>query len=82
MRSALFVGDGDDRHLPRALHRRPAVDGQHGLPIRGAVQQSIDVVGRLQFLAVDRQDVIARRIRPTPGAASGARSSGFQLSLS
>ncbi len=61
MRSACSVGDRNDRHLPRAFHRRLVVDAENRLPIGRAVEQTINVVRRLQLDAVDRQDVVADR---------------------
>src|SRR6185295_12859325 len=55
----LFVGDWNYGYLSRAFHRRVAVHGQRGLPVRRAIEQSIDVIWRFQLDAVDREDVVA-----------------------
>src|SRR5262249_37317150 len=57
----LLVGHRDYRRLTRAFERWTAVDGQHGLPIRRAVEQTGDVVGRFQLNPIDSEDVIADR---------------------
>src|SRR5262249_4006246 len=49
----LLVGHRDYRRLTRAFERWTAVDGQHGLPIRRAVEQTVDVVGRFQLNPID-----------------------------
>src|SRR4030095_8227138 len=50
----LLVGHRDDRRLARAFQRWGAGDGQHGLPVRRAVEQAVDVVRRFQLNPIDR----------------------------
>ena len=82
VRRPCSVAIGTTVTLPRTLHRRLGVHGEARLPVRRPVEQPVDVVGRAQLDAVDREDVVTDVDTSTPGACSGARSSGFQLSLS
>ena len=45
--------------MTRTIHRRFVVDRQRRLSIGSAVEQTIDIVGRFQLDAVDRENVIA-----------------------
>src|SRR5579883_2946483 len=56
---ALLIGHRDDRNLVRAFESGTVTDGKNGLLIGRAVQQAVDVIRRAEFLAVDREDVIA-----------------------
>ena len=44
--------------MTSAVHSRPVIHGERSLPVRGAVEQPVDVVGSLQFDTIDRQDIV------------------------
>src|SRR6185436_1864009 len=73
---ALLVADRDDSHLARAGAIGTGVHGQHCLSIGRAVEQTIDVVGRNEIDAVDREDEVANR---RVDAWSGQRRTQFRV---
>ena len=66
----LFIGSGD-----ALIEFRTRVDGEHGLAVGGAVEQAVDIVGRAQIHAVDRQNVVAYG-HLHAGFGQGERNSG------
>ena len=45
--------------MARSFQRWLVVDSKRSLPIRGAIEKTIDVVRRFQFDAIDRQNIVA-----------------------
>src|SRR5436309_9273846 len=55
----LFSCDRHHDHMARSFQRRLVVDSKRSLPIRGAIEKTIDVVRCFQFDAIDRQNIVA-----------------------
>ena len=55
----MFISYRHDDDLACAFHARLTIYGQRSLPVGRSVQQSINIVGRLQLDTVDRDDVVA-----------------------
>src|SRR6185369_9367237 len=72
----LLVGNRHNGYATRTFQIGPAVYGKRNLPARSPIQQSIDIVGRLQLDAVDCQDVVTDR---DVGAGCRERSAQFRI---